>query len=110
QGVGLGQAGARAELVVERLSADSGPRRDVTEGDLGPVPFGEQVAHAVQYRGAQQFPRRLLVRHALTRARRSRHVHERSISTMKKSDLRAPQSGQVQSSGMSSQRVPGAMP
>src|SRR6476620_10488374 len=36
--------------------------------------------------------------------------HGRATSTISKSDFAAPQSGQLQSSGMSSHRVPGAMP
>src|ERR1700722_16354328 len=36
--------------------------------------------------------------------------HEWATSTISKSDFAAPQSGQLQSSGMSSHRVPGAMP
>src|SRR6185312_7732872 len=36
--------------------------------------------------------------------------HERAISTISKSAFAAPQSGQLQSSAMSSHRVPGAMP
>ena len=120
QRVALRQALPRAELVVDRLPADAGGLGDVGQRDRRPVAGQQQVPHAVEDRVAQQDPRRLGVRDALRSARRSPRIfarralgqlrHDRATSTISKSDLAAPQSGQLQSSGMSSQRVPGAMP
>ena len=57
---------------------------------------------------ASAYGMRCAVRPSFTAATIARQ--ERATSTISKSDLAAPQSGQLQSSGMSSHRVPGAMP
>src|SRR5439155_19775054 len=58
QDVGLGQRGAAAELVVDRLPADASLLGDLRERDLRPRPLAQQRVGRVEDRLAQQLARR----------------------------------------------------
>jgi hypothetical protein len=57
QDVGLRELLARAELLVERLAAHAGGRRDLGHRHLGPRARAQLLAHRVEQRRAQQLAR-----------------------------------------------------
>src|SRR5581483_7749390 len=111
QRICLRQALSRSELVVDGLASEAAGARDVGQRDRRPVTRQQQIPHAVEDRVAKQYARRLGIRDPVRSFhKRQSSRHERATSAISKSALAAPQSGQLQSSGMSSQRVPAAMP
>ena len=108
-GAHIGWTSARRSRMIRGITSISAPHPVRLREAARTQPQIKAWRYALRYQWPW-LPERDFADHDAARVTPVRSAHGRATSTMSKSAFAAPQSGQLQSSGMSSQRVPGSMP